>query len=457
MDDGHQRAKSDRKRVSVFGRRDLDLHSHGIPTYSEISHDEVSIGRLCRGLLREWRAMAIVICIGAALSIALSLYLPKTYLIESTLRIPNFGDLGDLNKQTIVDVTPEDALLSVIGRILSPDEIEQVLVTSVWWDNAVEGNSVNIDSIVTGIRGNLMLTRVSHDYYELGKDEKTPFREVRVSLSSPDPQMAADFLQLLISAAHTGALVDFKTGIQSIRQNRIESIQKQLESLAQAAKRSREAEIIRLRAANNESIARLRQQINLELRRAKLNRENRIIQLAEALRTAESLNIQEPVTWDDLRPLRELTQITNELGSKGRTAPLYFRGARLLKAELDSLKNRKDDRPFISGLIELENELIQVQNDPRITALESRTDDAIYVAEFDELQRQLTHLDQQSTRFDSAQVAIVSQVATVPGRPMRSPLKIILIGIFASGFLALIVGILLVAIRNSSGTPTESG
>ncbi len=456
MVDGSKGVTNDGGRGSVSGRRDLDLHGHGSPTSGELSHDEIDIGQLIRGLLREWRGMSIVICIGAALSIGLSLYLSKAYLIESTLRAPNFGELGDLKNQTIVDVTPRIALQSVVDLILSPDEIEQVLATSVWWENAVEDNSTSLNSMASNIRKDLKLTRVNHDHYELGEDEKTPFREVRVSLPSTEPQLAADFLQSLISTAHTHALAEFANDVQGIKQNRIEFIEKQLESLAQAGKQSREAEIIRLRAANDESITRLRQQINLELRRAKLNRENGIVQLAEALRTADALSIEEPVTWDDLRPLRELTQITNELGGKGRADPLYFRGARVLTAELDSLKSREDDRPFISGLIELENQLIQVQNDPRIAALESRAEDRIYVAEFDSLQRELTGLYEQPTLFDNARLTVVSQLASVPDRPMRNPLMIIIAGIFASGFLALLVGCLLVSIRNSPGTGTES-
>ena len=457
MDDGNKGAMSDGNRASVFGRRDLDLKGYGIPTYSELSHDEIDIGRLIRGLIREWRAMAIVICVGAALSIALSQYFSSTYLIESTLRAPNFGELADFNKQTIVEVTPEDALQGVVIRMLSPDEIEQVLATSAWWDKVPERNSRSLRSMVTRIRNNLKLTRVKHDYLELGKEEKTPFREVRISLPSTEPQVTADFLQLLISKAHEDAMVRLTTEIQGAKQNRIESIQKQLESLAQAAKLSREAEIIRLRAANSESIAKLKQLINLKVRKAKHDREDQIVRFTEALQMAVALNIQEPVTWDDLRPLRKSTQITNELGGSDSTDPLYFRGVRLMTAELDTLKNREDDRPFISGLTELENQLIQIQDDPRIAALESRTDDTIYVAEFDELQRKLTNLQKQPTRFETAQLVVVSQPPTVPDRPMRNPLMIILAGIFASGFLALIVGCFLVSIRNSTSTSTESG
>jgi hypothetical protein len=55
MDDASKDVTNDGGRGSVFGRRDLDLdldldlHGHGVPAYSELSHDEIDIGRLIQG------------------------------------------------------------------------------------------------------------------------------------------------------------------------------------------------------------------------------------------------------------------------------------------------------------------------------------------------------------------------------------------------------------------------
>jgi len=440
MDDGH--------RGSVFGRRDLDLVGHGIPTLAVPSNDEIDLGRLCHGLIREWKTIMIVVFLGTVLSIVLALHLSKTFLIESTVRAPDFREMGDLKKQEILTLSPEDVLKSLADHILLPDNIRSALLKSAWWEKVSRGNDLSSEPMINGIRENLKLSRVKHDYYELGKDEKTPFRELEISLLSADPQETVAFMQALIATAHEDALDEISKRIQSIRQIRIEYEQNHLQSLAHAERQSREAKIARLRAENYESIARLQQQIDLKLRKAKQDRENRVIQFTEALQVAEALNIQEPVTWDDLRPLRKPTQITNEYGGTDTSEPLYFRGTRLLQAELDRLKGRQDDRPFTSDLSELENQLIQLQNDPRIAALESRTNDAIYAAEFDDLQRRLTRLQAQPTRFDNARLAVVSQPPSVPDSPRHSPVKIVLAGMFLSGFIALVIGFLRVSMKN---------
>ena len=212
---------------------------------------------------------------------------------------------------------------------------------------------------------------------------------------------------------------------------------------------------MRLREANQEMIFGLQQQIDLKISKAKKDRENRIVQLSEALKTATQLGIKEPVTWDDLRPLRKSTQITNELGDKDSTVPLYFRGSRLINAELVQLKERKDDKPFIGGLTELEAKIIEIQNDPKIVALQSRANDTIYIEKYDELQRQLADLIEQPTQFENVQMAIVVQPALIPSRAMRNSMLIVLIGIFLTGFLALIVALIRVLIRTSESRQNE--
>jgi len=291
---------------------------------------------------------------------------------------------------------------------------------------------------------------VRHDFYELEKDEKAPFKEINVSLQSSEPEVATEFLRLLIKKAQDEALDSFSNDITLIKSTRVSEIREQLRSLVLAAKQSREAEITRLKETNQESIARLKQQIDLKIRKATQDRKNRIVQLSEALKIATGLEIREPVTWDDLRPLRKSPQITNELGNNDSSQPLYFRGIRLLNAELVQLQERKDDKPFISELTELENQILEFQDDQKMAALKSRKDDSIYIEKYDDLQRKLTGLIEQQTQFANSQTAVVTQPALVPSSPMGNPRRIILFGVLLSGFLALVVALIRVSMRNSN-------
>lgn len=418
--------------------------------HRDIASDEIDLGLLLLSLAKEWKAIAVVMVIGVLGSIALALFLPKDYLVEAMLRAPTVHELGDINNQDIIAVTPANTLRRVVDQILAPDVQKQTLENSELVKKLSDGSSLSTSQLTAIIQEDLSLTRVRYDYYELEKGDKTPFKEISVALKSSEPELAVDYIQLLIDNAQAGATAKFSNDVRSVKDKRIKSLQDQLASLSVAAKQIRHAEIIRLQEANQESIVKLRQQIDLEIKKAIQDRDNRIIQLEEALKTSQALGIEEPVTWDDLRPRKPTsTQINNELKGESMPAPLYFRGTRVLRAELDMVRSREDIKPFVSGLTELEKQIMERKSDPKIIALQTRPNDTIYLEQYDNIQREITSLLEQPTEFENTQVAVISQPALVPPWPMRSPLVIVLIGILLSGFLALIVAIVRVSIRNN--------
>jgi LPS O-antigen subunit length determinant protein (WzzB/FepE family) len=435
--------------------------SHGrkaddIIYYRDISNDEIDLGLLLLSLAKEWKAMAVVMVIGVLGSIALALFLPKDYLIEAMLRAPTVHELGDINSQEIIAVTPADALGRVVDQILAPDVQKQTLENSELVKKLSETSSLTTSQLTAKIQEDLSLTRVRYAHYELEKGDKTPFKEVSIALKSSEPELAVDYIQLLIDNAQAGAMAKFSNDVRSLKDKRIKNLQDQLASLSLAEKQIREAEIIRLQETNQESIVKLQQQIDLEIRQAIQDRDNRIIQLEEALKTAQALGIEDPVTWDDLRPQQSTpAQINNELGGESIPAPLYFRGTRILRAELDMIRSREDIKPFVAGLTALEKQIMENKNDPKIAALQTRANDTIYLEQYDKIQREITGLVEQPTQFESTQMAVISQPALAPPRPMRGSMIIVLIGILLSGFLALIVVIVRVSIRNSKSRQSK--
>lgn len=415
----------------------------------EVADDEIYFGDLLRSLMREWKTIALIMLVGAVCALALVLYLPKTYLVEAKLRIPTEHELGDLFSQGIIDVTPSITLKKVVDQILMAEVQASVLENGGLGRELSKNSNLSAIELSRSIRNKLLVGRVKRDYFELKKEEKTPFEEISVAFESMHPVLAAEFIRMLIEQAEVSALANLSNDASAIKQTKIKNIRNQLDSLTLAAKLSREAAITRLRETNQQLVATYQQEIDLKLETALRDRKNQIIRWTEAHQTADSLEIREPVTWDDLRPLRKATPITNELGNKDASQPLYFRGTRFLSAEINRLKNRNDDRPFISGITELEKKIIQVKNDPKIAALESRSNDTIYIEKFDSLQRQLTSLQDQPTRFVNARMAMVSQPALIPISPMQNSMFFLIVGLFLSAILALVVAMVCISLRNS--------
>ncbi len=108
---------------------------------------------------------------------------------------------------------------------------------------------------------------------------------------------------------------------------------------------------------------RLRQQIeNIEYtisskrKFAKKRREDRIVMLEEALHTAEALELKERFNTNPI--LYEDSSQAGDIAINTVNTPTYYRGTRALLAEIDILRNRTSDDPFITILRDLEEELI---------------------------------------------------------------------------------------------------
>jgi LPS O-antigen subunit length determinant protein (WzzB/FepE family) len=387
---------------------------------SEIQ-DEINLGDLVRNLAREWRFMAIILLVGTFGSIAYASLSTKIYLVEARLRAPTLHELGDFNRQNLIEINPGKAFTRFTENVLAPENHHQTLLKSGLLQEFAQDAELTDLEISRDIYNSFSLDVIKHDYYQLAKSEKAPLKEITISMKSGRPELAQRFLQALIEESEDNAVRSFTEDFENVKQNRIEVIKDEMSALARAEKLTREAEIARLD------------------RKARQERENNIIQIKEALEIARALNIVKPVTWDDMRPERQPVQVTNEIGNNDSNVPLYFRGTELLQAELSLLKTRQDDRPFIAGIADLENEIIKAKNDPRIVSLKARTNDLPHIEKFASLQRQLSLLQEQPDRFENTR-----------------PMLIVAISVVVSGFLALLLALILASVRSGDQQKAEA-
>ena len=422
---------------------------------SEIQ-DEINLGDLIRNLAREWRFMAIILLVGTLGSIAYASLSTKEYLVEARLRGPTLHELGDVNRQNLIEINPGKAFARFTENVLAPENHHQTLVKSGLLQEFTQDGELTDLEISREIYDSFSLDVIKHDYYQLAKGEKAPLKEITISMKSGRPELAQRFLQALIEESEDNAIRSFTEDFENVKQNRIEAIKEEMNAQARAEKQNREAEIARLEETNRALTLKLQQQVDLAVRKAQQDRENKIIELEEAINIAEALNITKPVNWDDMRPERDSTQVTNQIGNQDDKIPLYFQGTQLLQAELGRLKARQDDRPFIAGLTDLENQIIKAQNDPKIAILKARTNDLLYIEKFASLQRQLSLLQEQPDRFENTRFVIVNQPASIPPGPIRSPMLIVAIGILVSGFLALLLALILASVRSGDRQKAEA-
>ena len=90
--------------------------------------------------------------------------------------------------------------------------------------------------------------------------------------------------------------------------------------------------------------------INSKRKMAKQRRQDSILTLENARSIATELGVEDRI--DTINVIQN-----NQLTVKNGGSPLYFRGAKALKAEIRNLYNRNSDDPYIKGLRDLQEEL----------------------------------------------------------------------------------------------------
>jgi LPS O-antigen subunit length determinant protein (WzzB/FepE family) len=217
--------------------------------YQQLVSDEINLGDLLRALFREWRLLALVMAVGILCALAAASYLSRTYLVEAVLRVPNVNEMGQLTEQDIVQVSPQTALENVVEKLVAPDVVQATLQTSNW-PRAIAEKERSVASVAMGILEDLSVVLVKHDYYQLEKNEKTPFRNIRVSLPSSEPEEAAAFVQALIENAHAKALANLSNDVSRVKNNRIARRQAKPRGRDQAPRRTEPAGDRRTAIAN---------------------------------------------------------------------------------------------------------------------------------------------------------------------------------------------------------------
>ena len=114
--------------------------------------------------------------------------------------------------------------------------------------------------------------------------------------------------------------------------------------LAQVSDDARRALVQDIEESISLQIKNTERDLQEKLRTTELSRQDREAQLAEALQVAQAVGLRDP-QMTSAQPPRQDSAASFIDGSR-----LYARGTKSLQAELEVLKKRKDDAPFVEGL-----------------------------------------------------------------------------------------------------------
>ena len=266
--------------------------------------DEIDLFELIGGLWKQKLVIILTAVIVTAVAVAYALLATPIYEAKVIVQPPTQNDIAQLNYgrggNSGLNVFSVKDVYGVYLRNLQSESLRREFFRKVYLPSLPEERRKGSqDALYNQFRDVLSLGVVSKD---------TPDRFF-VTSSQPDPGQAAQWVVHYIEMAGERAKKEI---IQDARADAL------------------------VKADN------LEQQVRAERESARKQRDDQIAQLTEALRVARSIGLERPPIISN--------NLSSELSAGMDGSLTYMRGSKALEAEIENLRNRTSDDPFIAKL-----------------------------------------------------------------------------------------------------------
>lgn len=351
-----------------------------LPHYPERlpASDEIDLFELFQALWSQKLLIVLVTLVVTAIAGSYAFLAKPVYEAKVGLLPPRLSDISDFNSgrgEAKLKVFTVEDVYRVFTRNLASESLRRKFF-----------NEVFLPSLEPGKRETAAKDMLWKSFNE-GLTVKAPDKQqpelFEVTVSRNDPGQVAEWANFFVASAAEKALQDMQDNVRVEISSKAQAIERKIEILRESAIK---------------------------------RREDRIAHLQEALVVARAVGQQEP----QVVPGRIASD--GDLSAFVDGSLLYMHGARAIQTELEVLKGRKSDDPYIS--------------------------------ELRGLQDQLQFLKGIKASPDNVAVFTLDSTAQVPETPVKPKKALILaLGVVLGGMLGLFVALVRNLLRRKTGTP----
>lgn len=410
-----------------------------------VADDEIDLFELAQSIWQERILVVIVTAAVTVLALIYALVATPVYQTASILKPAKIKDLDQLNSLDVYSLSPDEALKRV-GAALESYEVRFEYFknnTELFEPVILEGRSLEQN-----------FERINRESFKVLKPDPDP---KKANTFSPYVGLQLEYSKQLDGPSIVNGLIRYATDVERERltqdltvviDNKLDTINRRLEVLRAGYNAEKDAKVALL--SEKDTLKRLQLQDELEALRLalKTRRENRIMQLDEAITIASSLGIKKPTTPSSMGEGTRVSGSVIKTEVNNQNIPLYFMGTEALEAEKQSLLSREND-DFTSGrIVEIAQELKLLEHNRQVEILKSRENEDLFLAELAEQYKEISRLKGLKVNMDNLKMVSVDQLAVQPASPIK-PKKtmIVAVGVVLGGMLGLFAALLRSAIR----------
>jgi len=411
------------------------------PLNASPSSDEIDLFELFHSIWRQKKLVVGCTILAGVLGAGYAFLAPKTYEVSSVLRPAAINELDALNRSEVYKLPPADAL-SKVGAQLDSYEArlgffkshEQLFAAFQKPGQSLEQSfeDFNRNSV------NLILPDP--------KKSDSLSSYIRLELQYPADIDGVAILNGFVDYAIAAERDQVGADLKVIVNNRLNELKGKVDAARANYETDKESKIAKLLEADRLKRAQLQDELSALRLQMKMERTNRLAELAEAIAIAKSMGIRTPTTPSSMADAGRggsgqvmRTEVNNQ------KIPLYFLGTEALEAERVALQQRTSDDFTNPRVAEIGKELQMLEANREVEVLRKRGNEDIFLQDVEPLRAEVARLRGLNIDMSNLKLVTIDRRAQEPLAPIK-PKKALVIALSLVG--GLVLGLLIALFRH---------
>lgn len=403
--------------------------------------DEIDLIELFHGIWRQKKLVLGCTILAGVLGVGYAFLAPREYQVSSVLRPAAINELDALNRSEVYKLPPADALNKVGAQLDSYEARLGFFKSHEELFKAFQKSGQSLEQSFEEFNRN-SINLILPD----PKKADSLSSYIRLELQYPKDIDGVAILNGFVDYAIDMERAQVGADLKVIVNNRLNELKGKIDAARSNYDTDKESKIAKLLEADRLKRAQLEDELGALRLQMKMERTDRLAELAEAISIAKSMGIKTPTTPSSMADAsRSGSNQVMRTEVNNQKIPLYFLGTEALEAERTALQARTNDDFTNSRIAEIGKELQMLQVNREVEVLKKRGNEDIFLQDVEPLRAEVARLKGLNIDMSGLKLVTIDRRAQEPLSPIK-PKKGLVIALSLVG--GLVLGVLIALSRH---------
>lgn len=403
--------------------------------------DEIDLFELLHAVWRQKKLVLGCALLTGVLGAGYAFLAPKTYEVSSVLRPAALNELDALNRSEVYKLPPADALAKVGAQLDSYEARLGFFRSHEQLFTAFQKPGQSLEQSFEDFNRNSVNLILPDP-----KKSDSLSSYIRLELQYPSDVDGVSILNGFVDYAIASEREQVGADLKVIVNNRLNELKGKIDAARANYETEKESKIAKLLEDDRLKRARLQDELSALRLQMKMERTNRLAELAEAISIAKSMGIKTPTTPSSMADAtRSGSSQVMRTEVNNQQIPLYFLGTEALEAERTALQQRTSDDFTNPRIAQIGKELQLLETNREVEVLRKRGNEDIFLQDVEPLRAEVARLRNLNIDMSNLKLVTVDRRAQEPLAPIKPKKAIILAVSLIAG---LVLGMLIALIRH---------